>query len=322
MGFIGILYWLFPEYHGDFYLPYWKLLEMILPWWLVFAIPYFYFVDAKQSEPHDGYYQAGLAVLFQFNRINGALLMQQALGWLVKGFFMALMFCYFTSDLNKFIFLDFSTEQGFRGIYDFGYYFVFLADVAVACMGYLISLRFFDTHLRMAEPTMRGWVAALACYQPFWAVLSRQYLDYSRDFAWGAWLQDKYWLYCIWGSAILMLYAIYLWATVIFGCRFSNLTHRGIITNGPYRWTKHPAYISKNLAYWLTFVPFIISESVADSLRRCALLLLLNGIYFVRARAEESMLAQDAVYREYAGWMRKNGLFRRFGRVLPWAAKK
>ena len=33
---------------------------------------------------------------------------------------------------------------------------------------------------------------------------------------------------------LVALTAIYAWATVAFGFRFSNLTHRGILTHGPY----------------------------------------------------------------------------------------
>ena len=98
----------------------------------------------------------------------------------------------------------------------------------------------------------------------------------------------------------------------MFGCRFSNLTHRGILTNGPYRWTKHPAYISKNLAWWLTFVPFIISQNLADSLRRSALLLLWNFVYYLRARTEEAHLSQDPQYLAYAEFIRHRGIFRWF----------
>ena len=43
--------------------------------------------------------------------------------------------------------------------------------------------------------------------------------------------------------------------------RFSNLTHRGIITNGPYRYSKHPAYLAKNLSWWLVSMPFMITVS-------------------------------------------------------------
>jgi hypothetical protein len=50
---------------------------------------------------------------------------------------------------------------------------------------------------------------------------------------------------------------IYVWSTAVFGLRFSDLTHRGIITNGPYRWVKRPAFLTKNLSWWMISVPFI-----------------------------------------------------------------
>jgi len=34
--------------------------------------------------------------------------------------------------------------------------------------------------------------------------------------------------------AVLLLMGGYAWATMAFGCRFSNLTNRGIVTRGPY----------------------------------------------------------------------------------------
>jgi len=336
VAFVGFIYWLFPEYsrdffgankaHPTFYGDYRELLERIVPWWLALAIPYFYFVDARQKEPEDGYYAAGLAVLCQFDKVNWKELWQHALGWLVKGYFLALMFSYYARDMRTFInydfspikhFLvhhDFSSIRDFQAFFDFGYYFIFLADVSMACTGYLVSLRIFDTHVRRVEPTFLGWIVALVCYQPFWSAASSTYLSYSVDFAWGAWLHDRPVVYAIWGSAILGFYSIYLWATIMFGTRFSNLTHRGILTNGPYRWTKHPAYISKNLAYWLTFIPFIVSQSVGDSIRRCILLGCLNYIYYLRAKTEEANLSIDPVYVQYSEWMREHGIFRWFRR--------
>ncbi len=54
----------------------------------------------------------------------------------------------------------------------------------------------------------------------------------------GRWVRHApgpYWLssfpavQVVWGCAILALTATYLWATILFGIRFSNLTHRGIL---------------------------------------------------------------------------------------------
>ncbi|MFK9985585.1 DUF1295 domain-containing protein, partial [Escherichia coli] len=59
------------------------------------------------------------------------------------------------------------------------------------------------------------------------------------------------------GTVLVGLTAIYAWATVAFGFRFSNLTHRGILTHGPYAFSRHPAYLSKNLFWWISTVPVL-----------------------------------------------------------------
>ena len=100
-----------------------------------------------------------------------------------------------------------------------------------------------------------------------------------------------------------------------FGGRFSNLTHRGIITNGPYRYTKHPAYLAKNLSWWLLAMPFMVSDGVGAALSRCALLLCLNALYYLRAKTEERHLALDPVYVAYAAWIDEHGLLRWLNRV-------
>lgn len=315
LGFIGLLYWLFPEYHGNFYTDYQELLRRYLPWWLLLSVPYFYFVDARQKDPYDGYYAAGLASTFQFSKLDLDVLWQHCLSWLVKGFFLALMFTYYVRDTRTFISYDFSRIRNFQAFYDFLYYFIFLADTGVACTGYLLTLRLFGTHVRRTEPTILGWAVALVCYQPFWSWFSGSYLNYSKDFAWGAWLHAHPLLYALWGSAILALLLIYVWATITFGCRFSNLTHRGVLTTGPYAWTRHPAYLSKNLAYWLIYIPFIVSGSAWDSLRRCLLLALLNFIYYLRAKTEEANLSTDPEYVRYSAWIQERGILRWLGPV-------
>ncbi len=96
-----------------------------------------------------------------------------------------------------------------------------------------------------------------------------------------------------WAAAIIALTVIYALCTVSFGLRFSNLTHRGIITDGPYRFTKHPAYLAKNLSWWLISVPFVSEQGWGAALRNCMLLALLNLIYYARARTEERHLSRD-----------------------------
>ena len=310
LAFVAVLYWLTPEYHGSFYDRYYTMLRLVLPPWLLLALPYFYLIDRHMPQPRDGIWQMGRLVTFRWAGLDRQLIGQHLLGWLIKGFFLPLMFTSMCNDLGKVSSLDLSQLTSFKVWFDFLFDFFYFIDVGLVSMGYLMSLRLFDTHFRSAEPTLLGWAVALVCYEPFWSLFGRQYLAYETDFRWGDWLWNTPLLYGLWGSAILVLTAIYVWATVIFGARFSNLTHRGIITNGPYRWTKHPAYIAKNLSWWLIAVPFMGKGSPGEVLRHCLLLLGLNGIYLLRAKTEERHLSRDADYVRYAGWIDRHGLFR------------
>jgi steroid 5-alpha reductase family enzyme len=133
-----------------------------------------------------------------------------------------------------------------------------------------------------------------------------------------SWLAGLPYLRDACGSVIIVLSLIYALATVAFGLRFSNLTHRGIITDGPYRLSKHPAYLTKNLSWWLISVPFALNDGWASAVRHSILLLLLNVVYFLRARTEERHLSRDPAYVAYAEWINEHGLLASFGRALPW----
>ena len=110
------------------------------------------------------------------------------------------------------------------------------------------------------------------------------------------------------GFILVFLTAVYAWATVAFGIRFSNLTHRGILTHGPYAWTKHPAYVSKNLFWWLSTLPFLATTgNPVDMIRNTVVLGIVTGVYYWRAKTEERHLSSDPAYREYAEWIGQNG---------------
>lgn len=317
LGFVGLLYWLFPEYttKSPFYQHFWALLKVLVPAMLVLAIPYLYLVDRCMEQPEDNLWHLGKVIAFQWDGVDGRAAGQQLLGWLVKGFFLPLMFGYMCSDLVRLYHFDFGKLVNFKETWEFLFYFLFYVDVVFGTMGYVMSLRLMDTHIRSSEPTLLGWVVAVVCYEPFWGLIGRQYLQYGSSLSWGRWLWDEPLAYGLWGSVILLLTVIYVWATVIFGGRFSNLTHRGIITSGPYRYTKHPAYIAKNLSWWLIAVPFVVTDSAAVTLKQCLLLLMVNGIYYLRAKTEERHLSRDPDYVQYARWIDEHGLLRWLNRV-------
>jgi len=103
------------------------------------------------------------------------------------------------------------------------------------------------------------------------------------------------------------LTAIYAWATMAFGFRFSNLTNRGILTHGPYAVSRHPAYLSKNLFWWISTIPVLTLGSVVDAVRATLLLAAVSGVYYWRAKTEERHLKLDPDYRAYFAWMTRNG---------------
>jgi protein-S-isoprenylcysteine O-methyltransferase Ste14 len=189
---------------------------------------------------------------------------------------------------------------------------MFMIDVSFATVGYMLTCKPLDAHIRSANPYAAGWTAALICYPPFIMMNSGGPLDYHSGTAgsdgWIYWLEAYPLGTTLMGLALVLLTAVYAWATVAFGIRFSNLTHRGILTHGPYAWTKHPAYVSKNLFWWLATLPFLATTgNPVDMVRNTVVLALVTGVYYWRARTEETHLGADPAYRDYAEWMERNG---------------
>ena len=115
----------------------------------------------------------------------------------------------------------------------------------------------------------------------------------------------------------MCLEAIYATATVCLGYRFSNLTYRGLVANGPYRFTKHPAYVAKNFSWWLISIPFISNDGFGEALRHSVLLMGVNLIYYLRARTEENHLSHYPEYVQYALYMNENGIFAPLTKWFP-----
>jgi protein-S-isoprenylcysteine O-methyltransferase Ste14 len=311
-------YWAFPEYSpSGFYAPFYDLLRRFAPMLVLAAGFYFTMMDGHMAEPEDTYWQIGRFVMGHPEDLKKDLVPGHFRGWLVKAYFFPLMFVWLSGSTRNVVSFDLSNASWANlRAYDFLYDFIFFIDLLFCTVGYVVSFRAIDTHLRSAEPTMLGWAVALVCYEPFWGKLfSRQYIQYNET-GFGDWLSPFPKLRWAWAIVVLLLITIYVLATVAFGVRFSNLTHRGILTNGPYRFTKHPAYVSKNLSWWLTAVPFIGHDGWPNAVRRCILLVLWNIIYFLRAKTEERHLSRDPVYVEYALWMNEHGWLR-FLRFIP-----
>lgn len=308
---VGFFYWLFKSYDSQTYQAYLELISALAPFLFLLAIPYFYFMDRYAVDPEDSYWHTGQLFLGRFEKVRRDIVVDHFLGWIIKAFFLAFMVSilpYSVGQSTSTGSFDLSNDIG--GFVMWCVQLLFLFDVCFGTVGYIFTFKLLDTHIRSANPYLAGWMWALMCYPPFILMGDGGPLQYQDGRSWIDWLGGHDLLMWIWGAALIFLTAVYAWATIIFGLRFSNLTHRGIITNGPYRYLKHPAYISKNIYWWVMYMPFLALSGPSEALQNCALLLLINGIYFMRARTEEKHLSSDPTYREYIAWMDRNGPFR------------
>jgi hypothetical protein len=359
IGLVAFAYWLFPIYYDPFYGTFFKLARLTLPWLAAAGVFYIYWLDARMTDPKDGAWHLGALLVGRHAEVDWQKLRPYLLGWTIKGYFLPIMAGWLGGNLDwlaglqqtvpwsgAWEFLQSTTAgvlslepvwwsmNGLTGLtrtmaagdgplflssFDVAVNVIFSLDLAFAALGYVLTLRAIDGHIRSPEPTMLGWVVALICYPPYGNTTIDLYVAWSDNAGWRdwGWLASMPGLLLLWGGAILTLEALFALATVHFGYRFSNLTHRGILTHGLYRLTKHPAYVTKCLSFWLLAVPFIGDQGLEGAARQVLMMVGINFIYWMRARTEERHLSRDPDYVAYALWMEEHGMFRWIGRIVP-----
>lgn len=285
------------------------LLGTVAPWLIAFSIPYVLWLDRFLVEPRDGAHAVGLWLLNGAERPSMDAVAAHARAWGVKAFFLAFMLAVVPGNFAEMV--HWRNADILRNPGNFAAFLtalLFTVDVAFATVGYVLTFRPLDAHIRSATPHLAGWVSALICYPPFVMMGAGGPLNYQNDTRdWAFWFAGHDGLLWIWACLLILLTGIYAWATVAFGPRFSNLTHRGIITHGPYRLTRHPAYVSKNLFWWLSVLPFLVTnDNPATALRNTLLMAAVSAIYYWRARTEEQHLSADPAYRAYCDWALHN----------------
>ncbi len=307
----GRFYW-----EGNFRFAMWCL-GIAAPWLFLASIPYVMWLDRRLTEPRDGAWAFG-AWLTHTARPEPAVIYNHLRAWAVKAFFLAFMLAIVPGGFAEFIRTpSFGILADPVRLANWLITFMFVIDVAFATVGYVLTIRPLDAHIRSANPYAAGWAAALICYPPFLLMDSGGPLDYHPGTAeWTYWLQGHPLLLTMVGAVLVALTAVYAWATVAFGIRFSNLTHRGILTHGPYSWSRHPAYLAKNLFWWVSTIPVLSTGSLVDAVRATVILAAVSGVYYWRARTEERHLSTDPVYRDYSAWMARHAPVPRFFRWL------
>jgi protein-S-isoprenylcysteine O-methyltransferase Ste14 len=273
------------------------------------SIPYVLCLDRYLVNPRDGAWHFG-AMLIGREAYDAAEVGHHLRAWTVKGFFTAFMISILPGGFEGIVTYDFAgfTTDPVRFAATL-IELLFLIDVQIGTVGYLLTMKPLDAQIRTANPYLAGWLAALICYPPFILMGNGGPLDYHPATSdWAFWLQGHTALLWAWAALLVLLTGVYAWATVAFGIRFSNLTYRGVLTNGPYRFTRHPAYLSKNLFWWLSTLPFLATTgALTDTVRNTAILAMVSGVYYWRAKTEERHLCGvDAKYRAYYEWMERN----------------
>ena len=320
---IGALYWVIPMYHmQNFDQEYFAFLKILVISMLLLSVPYFCLMDKLDPEPDDIYYHLGYAITHFKKKVTRFELANYVRSWLVKAFWLALMQPAMANNINWFMNLsdNFSNSKMLHIILSAGS-FCFFIDLAYASTGYLMNLKLFNAQTRTAEPTLLGWGVAIMCYWPFWDILFYPYFfDYNRV-GWQNIFALHSPIWWIWFAMIVLLELLYALATVSAGIRFSNLTYRGLWNTGPYKYTKHPAYVFKNISWWLAAMPFMAS-SPALALKLSILLFGNNIIYYLRAKTEERHLSHYPEYMEYALMMNDKSIFRFMGKIFPFLKYK
>lgn len=250
-------------------------------------------------------------ILFRRNKMPSTLFpdiltKQAVLSVLVKFFFAPLMISFFFLNIDRFtssfsqimLWMDgysaISMPRLWRHLYLVLVNALLILDTIIFAFAYLVESDRLGNRVRSVEPTLVGWASALICYPPF-NFLARQSLvsiggpaiNSSRNP-----VMDFQFLIVSQAIALIFL-AIYVWASVALGTRAGNLTNRGIVAVGPYRYIRHPAYTAKNLSWFFELLPFLYHPI------QLVFWTIWAGIYIARAVTEERHLSKDPSYLAY-----------------------
>jgi protein-S-isoprenylcysteine O-methyltransferase Ste14 len=316
LALLAACYALLPASVFDCYRLFSGVALALLPVLVGLGLAYVVLIDRVMIDPADGSSEFGALVLLRLRGRRWLAIRDYLLGWTIKGFFLPQMFGYLAVRLWQF--LASPVDWTVAGLVSWLAAFAMLCELVIVVSGYALTLRVLDAHIRSPNPVPFAWIACLVCYFPFNSMILHPLFPYEDGMEWSDWFGMNPLVAVPWGSMLVASYAAWVWATAIYGLRWSNLTNRGIITNGPYRYTKHPDYLAKCAFWWLAAVPFLSLDGWQTALSHSAMLVGVNLVYFARARTEELHLRRDPAYRAYAAWIERHGIFARLSSRIPW----
>jgi protein-S-isoprenylcysteine O-methyltransferase Ste14 len=283
---IFFMYWLIPEYALPKYTN--AISEakyLFLPFFLPLSLLLVIVTEFVLGPKHDGTYQFGLLVKMQPEKIDWKIFKDGVFEWLVRLVFLTLNFTTSVALVNTYRQVNFFQVSDFI-TFVVSFENILLLFIILAILpGYVFSSRLINTDVRKVDTTWFGWVITLVCYAPFFQPIFNQVLNYSPSVTvhngspvWVSLTQSIPTLMFVIAFLILFFELVHLWGEAIIGVRSSNLTNRGIITTGPFAFTKHPVYVAKCFSWALMVMPFINSTDFLDSFRLGILFLINCGI--------------------------------------------
>lgn len=300
--------------HAPYYQPWFRLLDIIWTSYLWLGLPYIIVTRATHADT-----KADLESLSLLSKRLGGTPSKHAPLFLrncVLRMFFTPLACIFFADqfsalVNAFEYmtggLSASIQRGAyrhetfnKDLVQIALSLILCIHMAIASCGYLCMSRWLKNTIKSCDPSFVGWIVCLMSFPPFnIAVTWYFFVPGERDFL--TLHSDTF--VSLLSIVLIALYLIYLSATLCFGGRFSNLTNRGIIRTGPYRWVRHPAYSAYITGSWIVGIPVIVSQiqpggwGIASSL--FIGLCINTWVYYLRAITEEKHLYSDTRYQEY-----------------------
>ena len=282
-------------------------LFLCFPLIIILTIGYVYFVDRRLVEPEDDYAKIG-AMLNKRIPLDKMVLQKFLLKTAVKIVFVPFMYSGFLGNLSLLLNTEWRLNASAVSLLLFN--FGISIDMLIGFFGYLFSSAIINNQIIDTDSNFLGWLFALLCYPPLVWIM-RQVNDQQDNLIWSDILPYDSVIFWLMFIVINLTWVIYWLATFEFGMTFSNLSYRRLIDKGVYRYTKHPAYIAKNIYWWLYTLPFMGVAFVSVEWWKNILgLTFVSLIYYGRAKSEERHLMKFPEYRKYCDEINKKGIFR------------
>ncbi|RYY77813.1 MAG: DUF1295 domain-containing protein [Moraxellaceae bacterium] len=256
---------------------------------------YTVWIDRYIVEPKDEYYYFGI-YLSQGNLKKIFENKLFILSILLKAQFLPFMYVITLGGIERILYIDnyFSLKNISMNLFILGIMF----DVLIAFCGYFFTSKVFGHKIIDVDKNLLGWIFCLMCYPPFYILLQEAYSIFEHPVP-RNWIDHSE----LFNGVIMLIqgisWFIYWWATLEFGLKFSNLTWRGLVDTGPYKYFRHPAYLFKNLYWWLSLIPILFIAVPEQRFKLFFGLFLVSFVYYCRAKCEEKHLKQFPEYKKY-----------------------